>query len=1015
VHRSAVGALALVVFVRPAGAQQGPQPAERPAQTVFSMGQPSRWEPYAAALGVFGERYGPGASLLVGVHRPVMNPVAGLFGVSGEAYGGRTGDGLEWGARLIARAPVLAMGAGIDWNGRTGDYDLLLTYQTAVRRGGLLGRGTMLRVDWLPGRDQRFGVGIHVPIGQRFAGRTRPKHTGVALPGATATLDAATQAPSREVEAALAAVGEAAGLLRAYGNLFSEENEASLLASIRAYEAAKERARREAAGLRLPYGHTHDGVARAYAEALARAFGLAAADTARAHVIAGRARAGLLDDVILPYDSLFGQLKEGPGRGGIRAMTSRAHTRFAGWVRDSSFVSAGATFAVLGVHARWLQIVERVHAELLGQWKDSRLVWLPLQLALTPDQYDEQAEVDSLLGRAVGRPFTDRNALTYLRSSDLPLEIARSIYAARDYHVLWMHDFTGRRKSGSIDHIAYNMVADAYLPALTDAVRRYDQTGRLPVYTILLDQFFNAGRDARLWMTMLEDPLEARMDLPGQETEREAHLRQRQAELRAAVAASSRLQREAIRFGNARWLRRVVKVHVSVLFPSDFSFRSHRIVPPFPFTPDNIMRDHRKIVFYDLNEADPYRGAMLVMGVGVGEHYASATWEDRGYRVRGPAALEVRAAARRVLRANGFREQDIPVPLRAVASPEAAEQRMNLGDYVGRALQVHNEPGFGRKESSVARAMLYNLAPPGSIIIAPDPLWLSAEWAAMLAGAAARGCRVVIIAPAFANAPSPQAPLMVVMHDVMTRLLVLRERLAPHLREAHGEIRIGLFTGQAEVTDVEGRRREIRAGLARAPWIRELIPFDAQTLAVLERAATQTEADGPDATAVAKDEKPRPQQLHQKTQLVARPGAIAALVRQPGWDDIIARSMRVQSQQTARFAEQLGYVTPELETEATRSADTLLRGFEESLPEAERRNVSFYFTLGNQNQDPRGMLLDAEATMVVSGFHGAAGLVDVYFVMTRSSWITTQAELDRLLPPRRGLTRRIARLIRIGL
>jgi hypothetical protein len=438
-------------------------------------------------------------------------------------------------------------------------------------------------------------------------------------------------------------------------------------------------------------------------------------------------------------------------------------------------------------------------------------------------------------------------------------------------------------------------------------------------------------------------------------------------------------------------------------------------VPPLPMTPDNITRDHRKIVFYDLNEADPYRGAMLVMGVGLGEHYASATWEDRGYRVRGPAALEVREAARRLLRANGFRDEEIPPPLRAVASPKASEQRMNLRDYVGRSLQVHNEAGFGRKQSSVARAMLYNLAPPGSVIIAPDPLWLSAEWAAMLAGAAARGCRVVIIAPAFANAPSPQAPLMVVMHDVMTRLLAVREQMAPLLREARGEIRVGLFAAQAQVTDAEGRRREIRAGLQRAPWIREIVPFDAQTLAVLERAATETEVNGPNATDLAKDEKPRPPQLHQKTQLIARPGAIAALVRQPGWDQVIARAMRVQSQQTARFTEQLGYVTPELEAEATTAADTLLRGYEQSLPEAERKNVSFYFSLGTQNQDPRGMVLDAEATVIVSGFNAAAGLVDLYFVMARTTWIDTQSDLDRLLPPRGGIMRRIARLIRVAL
>jgi hypothetical protein len=977
------------------------------------MGQPPKWEPYLAGLGaVAGSDNRAGGRAVAGVYRSIMNPVTGLLGAAGEGYVTVRGGDVDGGARVLARAPVLALAGGLDWNARDGAVDFILSYQTAVRRGGLLGRGTMLRADWLPGRDHDLAIGIHVPIGQPFAGRTRPRKTGVVLPRAASTTPAGALSPG--IDASLEAVAEAATLLRAYGNLFSEENVAGLKSSIQAYGVAKERARREAAGLRLAYGHTHDGVSRSYAEALARAFGLAAGDTTRAHVIAGRARAGLLDHVILPYDALFGQVKDGPGRAGIRSMTSRAETTFVRWLRDSSFVASGAQTAVAAVHTRWIGIVERVHAELLAQWKDSRLVWLPVQLALTPDQYDEQPEVDELLRRVVGRPFTDQNALTYLRSSDLPLEIARTIYAARDYHVLWMHDFTGQRESGAVDNIAYNMVADAYLPALTEAVKRYEQAGRLPDYMIFLDQFFSAGRNGRLWMTILENPLSSRMELPGNEPEREAHLRSRQAELRAAVANASRLQRDAAGAGGEAWLRRTVKVHVSVIFPSDFSFRSHRIVPPFPMTPDNIMRDHRKIVFYDLNEADPYGGAVLVMGVGVGEHYASATWEDRGYRLRGPAALEVREAARRMLRENGFRERDIPVALRAVASPKAEEERMDLRDYVGRALQVHNEVGFGPKQSSVARAMSYNLAPPGSIIIVPDPLWLSAEWAAMLAGAAARGCRVVTIAPAFVNAPSPQAPLMVVMHDVMTRLLSVRDALAPQLREARGEIRIGLFAGQARVDDVEGRRQEIRAGLQRAPWIREMIPFDAQTLAVLERAATQTEVDGTDATATAKDEKPRPPQLHQKTQLIARPGAIAALVRQPGWDDVIAQSMRAQSQQTARFADQLGYVTPDVESEAT-GAEPILRRFEQSLPESERRNVSFYFALGTQNQDPRGMLLDGEATVVVSGFQAATGLVDLYFLMARTTWLQTQADLDRLLPPRRGWMARVARLIRIGL
>jgi hypothetical protein len=61
------------------------------------------------------------------------------------------------------------------------------------------------------------------------------------------------------------------------------------------------------------------------------------------------------------------------------------------------------------------------------------------------------------------------------------------------------------------------------------------------------------------------------------------------------------------------------------------------------------------------------------------------------------------------------------------------------------------------------------------------------------------------------------------------------------------------------------------------------------------------------------------------------------------------------------------------------------------------------------------MMLDGEASLLVSGFYAAGGLVDLYYVMARSTWITTQAQLDALLPPPSGLMRRVVRLIRPAL
>ena len=137
-------------------------------------------------------------------------------------------------------------------------------------------------------------------------------------------------------------------------------------------------------------------------------------------------------------------------------------------------------------------------------------------------------------------------------------------------------------------------------------------------------------------------------------------------------------------------------------------------------------------------------------------------------------------------------------------------------------------------------------------------------------------------------------------HDVMLRLLRLRDTLAGELRDAGGELRVGLFTARAANDDAAGRAREVRQGLARSPWIREVIPFDDRALAVLDSATLQTAADRADARTLGPHESPRIPLLHSKTQLIARPGAIAALVRQPGWDAEIARGMRVQSAQTTR-------------------------------------------------------------------------------------------------------------------
>jgi hypothetical protein len=946
------------------------------------MGQPQKIQLHGAAMAIGGGGQG-GARAVFGAHKAFLNPVSGAIGITGEGFL-QTGSDLTGGLRLLATSRVIGLSAGVEQT-LIGDQGLGLAFswQTAVRRGGILRHGTLLRLDWLPRGEGSYGIGISMPLNQKFAGRTRERVTAIRINNAPETVAPPSSLFDRETSLALTRAEGAAMQIAAYTNLYTPQAERIVLtAPTRDYPA----------------------VLATYHANIAEAFSLATGDSVLGRRLANDGRDILLDAVIIPFNSAFGQAKKGSGIGGL---TSAAQRRFDAWVNDSSKLDDLHRQRTKAVFTRWLRMIEVIQFDLVRQWHDSRLIWLPMQLALTNDEFDDQSEVDDLIARAVGHSFSDQNGLAYLNSTELPLEIARTIFATRDYHVLWTHDFAGRRFSGTIDNIGYSMVADVYLPALTAAVQRYDSTGVMPLYMILLDEYFYEPNDGRLWMTILEDPLNASM-AGAEDPERIKHLIDRQNELRAVVAKSARLQAQkehGIDPGD------VVKVHVNITYPADFSYRSKRIIPPVFFAPDNLMRDHRKIVFYDVNESDPYRGAMILMGVGIGEHYASPTWEDRGYRIRGPAALEARRQLRRTLARNGMAEDKIPLPLRATTMARA-DQQQNQRDYIGRALQVQNVPGFGPKESSVARAAMYNLATTGATIIVPDPLWLSETWAGMLTAAAARGSKVMIIAPAVANAPSPQAPLMALSHEIMGRLLHLQQAIRAQKSANDGELRVGLFSAQAQVDDPAGRAREIREGLQRAPWIRTIIPFDSATIAVLENVGTTGPATANASTRLAKDEKPRAPQLHQKTQLIALPGALTTLLQQPGWADALAQSIRTQQQQTAKFTEQLSYTTPDIDTTAMRANDALLTSFERGRPDAERQRVSFYFSVGTQNMDDRGLASDGEASVIVSGYHAAAGVVDLYNVMARSRWITTQEELDQYIPPPSGFMKRLAKWLR---
>jgi hypothetical protein len=1024
----------LAVTARDARAQSPGDPVAPPA--IKSMGQPPLWQPYTSVVAAFGRDNDAVGGLQLGLYHPRGSPVNGVFGLAAEGYLFAGNGKATGGARLLGVTRAINLGYGVDWDARENNFAFILSYNTAVRRGGIFGGGTQLRVDWIPARSSGLDVGITVPLGQPYAGRTRPHNTGVALrdvardatphaptTGASASAyrqaDATPLAPGADT--ALRRVREAALLIAAYSNFFNEHHETDSKKDVENVRALAKRIRDSIAvtSPEYPEGRTFLASERVYNASLQRAFSIVLHDTTLGAVAARRARAGLLTYMLIPFDAQFARPKD--NQYDLSALTDEVKADFRTWLTDSLGTSNELKLAAATVHDRWLASIVEVHRFISKHWDDSRRVWLPMQLALTPEEHDDQAEIDALIGRVIGRPFTRGNQITYLREDRVQLEIARSIVAARDYHVLWVHDYAGTRASGKVDAIGFAETANIYFPALTQAVARFDSTGKLTTYMLILDQNFYEPNKGRLWMTILEDPLGAEIKLPGKNDSLETVLRRRQQELRAAVAASRGLQALAAKHGGDDWLRRTVKVHVDITQPSDFTFRSHRIIDGVPLLPDNLMRDHRKIAFYDVTESSPFLGGMVLSGVGVGEHYATPTWEDRGVLVRGTAVLEVRAAARRLFKANSFKDGEIPLPLRETAHCDSCELAANGSDGaaaaasdLGRALQVHNEPGFGRKQATIARAMLYTLAPRGSVLVVPDGLWLASSWAGMLAGAALRGCRVYIVGPALANAPSAGFPQMSRTYDVMLRLLQVRHEFKQEIQRAGGELRVGLYTAKEDVNDIAQQAKATNNGVAQYPWLRDLFPFDSSVIAVFDSAPALLQRAGYKPFVLGHDDKPRLPQLHRKTQFFADSAALARLTSRPEWRDVAIHTTIERAEQ-ARRGIKTGLYDDTLGTATVDAVQRLLKAYAASRPSADSARMTFYLTIGTQNEDPRGQLLDGEAVFVLSGMSAAVGLVDLYSLMARSTWIDTEEELDKLIPPYKTWQRRLGRFARLVL
>ncbi|HET9384344.1 MAG TPA: hypothetical protein VFO67_04290, partial [Gemmatimonadales bacterium] len=731
---------------------------------------------------------------------------------------------------------------------------------------------------------------------------------------------------------------------------------------------------------------------------LERSFRLAAGNDSIGTRMATIARRILLYQVILPYNSLLGQKKKSDE---LVELGIAAHGRFSREAVKSGLLTGAALEPVLYVFQRLTGIMEQERARAAKQWDDPRLVWLPLQYALQAEQYDSQEEIDALIDSITGVRFTDHNQVRYLANLQFHWELLRTIKETEDYHVLWIHDFPAITSQGLLDAAALDQVVDGYLTTLAARLEAYDSVGRIPMYFIFLDEHYYQARKSRIWMNILEDPLHASAEVTAATTEQTTRLSAALERIRAAVRNSKVLLAEARQYGDA-WLRNRVKVHVNITNRADPSFWSGGLVSTVFGYPDNVMRDHRKIVFHDVTEADPFRGEALYTGMGVGQQYLGPTWDDRAIRVKGPALLELKRAARDLLLSQGIAESDLAPPFRFRIQPgflgEGSPPQVADGAHVfsTRALQLSNGTGYLPKPLNVGKALLYSLMGNGAVIKVPDSLWNSFMYAGLLVGACLRGTQVLIVAPAALNMPSYGAPQLTRSWELASRLLMVRDTLGGPIGKTGGMLQVGLYTLPPDQRGLASRAQTWIEQVGQTVFLKGLMPFFDTAQPAVADAATHAGVPGAG-----------PPKLHQKVQFIATGAFWSRVSAAPEWRQFMDTYLRYR--EATYNSEKSARGTDALENELVQLAEQIYQRVR-GVPGA-----ASYAIVGSQNQDYRGMFMDGEVAIVFSGAESLVPLVDVAFLAGTVTWLQDRATLDRLLPPPSEYMRRLVRVGKDGL
>jgi len=311
-----------------------------------------------------------------------------------------------------------------------------------------------------------------------------------------------------------------------------------------------------------------------------------------------------------------------------------------------------------------------------------------------------------------------------------------------------------------------------------------------------------------------------------------------------------------------------------------------------------------------------------------------------------------------------------------------------------RAVQLHNETGFGAKNVNVAKAVLYTLMPAGSVIKIPDSMWNCPLWGSAMLGASLRGVRVMIIAPSDSNHPVGTFGPRILARELLLRLLAASRFLDSEIASAGGLLKIGIYDADFDVTNLHAKASAVEATLARHAWLRDLYGFSGETYTDLRELIERVAGLRRDNLATDFEFDPRPK-LHLKANFFASREAWTLMAR-PGWGDwgwqfVLGRIDQLGSRSTElRHSEQYPGAVMDF-------GDAEVSDWYSRLAPDARDRVVFYTMVGSQNQNNRSFTGDGEDALVIAHWPSVISYLDFITLAGQSKWVETPEELAALI------------------